>query len=87
MIEHDHRHLEERQGPGRWTPTRSPRGVLWTDDETVVGYQPGPLSDGAAIDALIEMSTGTPTEVFDDLAARVGTDVLVGDLGTWKAAR
>lgn len=75
----------ERRGPGRWTPTQKPYGVLWTNDATIVGFEPIPAPESnpqPVLDA-IATSAGTPTEVFDQLAEQFGSKVTEGNLNTW----
>lgn len=60
------------------------RGVLWTDG-TRVGYLPAPGSDPALMRDAIAAATGTPDEVFDQLAAEHASAISEGDIDTWNA--
>lgn len=60
------------------------RGVLWTDG-TQVGYLPAPGSDPAPMREAISSATGTPDEVFDQLAADHADTISEGDVDIWNA--
>ena len=60
------------------------RGVLWTDG-TTVDYMPAPGSDVAPMRELLDDASGSPDEIFDQLAAAHADRISEGDVDTWHA--
>lgn len=78
-----------RVGPGRRCVVMTPcPGVLWTNNDDAVGFQPIPAADVDPGPVNRQLDTGiaaglTPSEVFDQIAALIGKDVVACDLTTW----
>ncbi|MFE7747062.1 hypothetical protein [Nocardia sp. NPDC057455] len=83
-----------RAGTGRWTAIMRPSvGVLWTDDDTALGFFQAQLSgkvDAAPVQNLIDTAYAaglTARQAFDQLAAAIGSRIDEGDLDNWRPNR